>query len=188
MKTLFRHHKRLAMTVIFTTLGFLSGAVQADSAAQIDREVDAALASLYESTPAAKELAPQALGILVFPNIIKAGLGIGGQYGEGALRQNDATTGYYRSTAVSYGLQAGAQSFGYVLFFMKPDALGYLDSSDGWEIGIGPSVVVVDEGVARTLTTTTAKDDIYAFIFSQKGLMAGMGIQGSRIKKIDPDS
>lgn len=186
MKNLFRDHRRLVITAMFTTLGFLNGAVQADSAAQIDREADAALASLYEGTPAAKELASQAQGILVFPNIIKAGLGIGGQYGEGALRQNDATTGYYRSTAVSYGLQAGAQSFGYVLFFMKPGALGYLDSSDGWEIGVGPSVVIVDEGVAKTLTTTTAKDDIYAFIFSQKGLMAGLGLQGSKITKIDP--
>jgi len=95
--------------------------------------------------------------------------------------------GYFRSSAVSYGLQAGAQSFGYVMFLMTTDALEYLKSSDGWEIGVGPTVVVVDEGIAKSLTTTTAKEDIYAFIFGQKGLMAGIGLQGSRIKKIDVD-
>jgi lipid-binding SYLF domain-containing protein len=97
------------------------------------------------------------------------------------------TVGYYNTVAASYGLQAGAQSFGYAMFFMTDEALDYLKSSDGWEVGIGPSVVVVDEGVARTLTTTTGKDNIYAFIFNQEGLMAGLGIQGSKISNITPE-
>jgi len=88
--------------------------------------------------------------------------------------------------AASYGLQAGAQSFGYALFFIDNEGLAYLKNSNGWEIGVGPSVVIVDEGVARSLTTTTAKSGIYAFIFQQKGLMAGIGIQGSKITKIKP--
>ena len=92
--------------------------------------------------------------------------------------------GYYNSVAGSYGLQAGAQSFGYVLFLMTNSAVNYLNRSGGWEIGVGPSIVVVDEGIAHTLTTTTLKSDVYAFVFDQKGLMAGMGLQGSKITKI----
>jgi len=157
----------------------------AASAAEINRDAAAALQTLYEGTPGAKELGAKAKGILVFPSIIKAGFIVGGQYGEGALRKGGKTVGHYNTVAASYGLQAGAQSFGYALFFMTDSALKYLDKSDGWEIGTGPSVVIVDEGMARALTTTTAKDDVYAFFFSQKGLMAGLGLQGSKISKIN---
>ena len=160
---------------------------QAATAGEIDRDVDSALQTLYRTTPAAKNMAKIAKGVLVFPDIIKAGLIVGGQYGEGALRVGGKTTGYYRTVAASYGLQAGAQSFGYALFFIDNEGLAYLKNSNGWEIGVGPSVVIVDEGVARSLTTTTVKSGIYAFIFQQKGLMAGIGIQGSKITKITPD-
>lgn len=159
----------------------------ADSAAEIDRDVDAALQKLYNSSSAALDLSKTARGILVYPDVLKAGLLLGGQYGEGALRVDGKTEGYYNTVAASYGLQAGAQSFGYALFFMNDEALDYLRNSEGWEIGLGPSVVVVDEGVANSLTTTTAKDDIYAFFFGQEGLMAGLGIQGSKITRITPD-
>jgi lipid-binding SYLF domain-containing protein len=111
---------------------------------------------------------------------------VGGQYGEGALRVAGRTAGYYKTTAASFGLQAGGQKFGYAMFLMTDGALDYLKSSDGWEVGVGPSVVVVDEGVARSLTTSTAKESIYVFFFGQKGLMAGLGIQGSKISKINP--
>jgi lipid-binding SYLF domain-containing protein len=97
------------------------------------------------------------------------------------------TVGYYNTVAASYGLQAGIQEFGYALFFMSDSALQYLNKSDGWEIGVGPSVVIVDAGVAKSLTTTTARKEIYAFIFSQKGLMAGLGLQGTKVTRIDPD-
>ena len=159
--------------------------VMAASAAELNRDAAAALQALYEGTPAAKELGAKAKGILVFPSILKAGFIVGGQYGEGALRKGGKTVAYYNTVAASYGLQAGAQSFGYALFFMTDSALKYLDKSDGWEIGTGPSIVIVDEGMARALTTTTAKDDVYAFFFSQKGLMAGLGLQGSKISKIN---
>ena len=85
-------------------------------------------------------------------------------------------TGYYTTAGASYGLQAGAQKYGYVMFFMTDSALKSLDKSEGFEVGVGPSVVVMDEGKAKTATTTTMNDDIYAFIFGQKGLMAGLGI------------
>jgi lipid-binding SYLF domain-containing protein len=159
-------------------------AALAATAAEIDRDVDSALQKLYTKTPAAKELSKVAKGILVFPSIVKGGFIIGGQYGEGALREQGKTTGYYSTAAASYGLQAGVQSFGYALFFMTDSALKYLRESKGWELGTGPSIVIVDAGFARSLSTTTAKSDVYAFFFDQKGLMAGIGIQGSKITKI----
>jgi len=159
----------------------------AASAAEIDSNVDAALEKLYASSPAAQELAKVARGILVFPRVVKAGLIVGGQYGVGALRVGEQTDSYYNTVAASYGLQAGAQAFGYAMFFIKDGALDYLKKSSGWEVGVGPSIVVVDAGVARSLSTTTAKEDIYVFFFDQKGLMAGLGLQGAKISKITPE-
>jgi len=159
----------------------------AETAPAIEAKVDAALKTLYASSPAAKELAGVAKGILVFPEVVKAGLVVGGQYGVGALREREKTAGYYKTIAGSFGLQAGAQTFGYALIFITQEALDYLKKSDGWEIGTGPSVVVADKGLAGSLTTTTAKEDIYAFFFDQKGLMAGLGIQGSKISPYTPE-
>lgn len=156
----------------------------AESAAGIDADADAALTKLYETQPVAKMLAEKAAAVLIFPNIVKAGFIVGGQYGQGALRKKGRTVGYYSVASGSYGLQAGAQSYGYALFLMTPSAVEYLNKSDGWEIGVGPSVVIVDEGIAKNLTTTTLKSDVYAFIFDQKGLMAGIGLQGSKITRI----
>jgi lipid-binding SYLF domain-containing protein len=157
----------------------------AASAAAIDRDASAALAALYEKVPDAKRFAAKAKGILVFPSIAKAGFLWGAQYGEGALRKGNRTVGYYNTIAASYGLQAGVQSFGYAMFFMSDSALAYLEKSGGLEVGSGPSVVVVDEGAAKSATTMTMQSDVYAFAFSQKGLMAGLGLQGSKISKID---
>jgi lipid-binding SYLF domain-containing protein len=151
----------------------------------IDRDSAAALKSLYDKTPAAKALGAKAKGVLVFPRIVKAGFIVGGQGGEGAFLKNGKTLGYFGTGGMSIGFQAGAQSFGYALFFMSDSAVEHVKNSDGWEIGVGPSVVVVDAGMARALTTTTAHSDIYAFFFDQKGLMAGMGLQGTKIYKID---
>jgi lipid-binding SYLF domain-containing protein len=156
----------------------------AASAAEIERGVNSALKNLYNKYPAAKELAKDAKGILVFPDIVKGGFIVGGLFGEGALRKGSETVAYYNTVAASYGLQAGLQQYGYALIFMTDSALRYLDKSDGWEIGVGPSIVVVDAGMAKSLSTTTAKGDIYAFFFSQKGLMAGLGLQGTKITKI----
>jgi lipid-binding SYLF domain-containing protein len=134
--------------------------------------------------PVAKMLSQRARGILVFPRMVKAGFMFGGQIGDGVLRKGGRTVGYYNSVAASYGLQAGVQTFGYALFFMNDEALNQLDATHGFEIGVGPSIVLVDQGVAKTMTSTTLTSDVYAFIFNQKGLMAGLGIQGSKITKI----
>lgn len=126
----------------------------AASAAEINRDVSKVLKALYAKNAAAKSLGAKAKGILVFPSIVKGGFMVGGQYGEGALRQGNRTVGYYSSAAASYGLQAGLQKFGYALFFMTPSSLDYLQKSSGWEVGVGPSIVVVDQGMAKSLTTT----------------------------------
>jgi lipid-binding SYLF domain-containing protein len=175
----------LLLAVLVTILMSRAPAMAAD-AAEIDRDASAALALLYQTTPAAEQLAPRAKAILIFPSIVKAGFLVGAQYGDGALRRGGRTVAYYRMTAASYGLQAGVQSFGYAMFLMTDAAVAYLNESRGWEIGVGPSIVIVDEGMGKTLTTTTAKDDVYGFIFGQKGLMAGLGVQGSKITQIDP--
>ncbi len=157
-----------------------------DKATRINLDVDDALNTLYSGSPAAMELSKVAKGILVFPSVAKGGFIVGGSFGEGALRINGKTVGYYNTVSASYGLQAGAQKFGYALFFMDNASLEYLDKSEGWEIGIGPTIVIVDEGAARSLSSTTAREGVYAFFFDQKGLMAGIGIQGSKITRIEP--
>jgi lipid-binding SYLF domain-containing protein len=156
----------------------------AASREELERDAAHALRNLYAKNTAAHLLGRQAKAVLVFPNIVKAGFMFGGQMGDGVLFRYGRAVGYYNSLAASYGLQIGVQVFGYALFFMNDDALAYLDKSDGWEIGVGPSIVVVTAGVGKSLTSTTITHDVYAFIFDQKGLMAGIGIQGSKITKL----
>jgi lipid-binding SYLF domain-containing protein len=155
-------------------------------AAELASASQAALQELYAGVELAKKLGPEATAILVFPKVTKAGLGIGGQYGEGTLLKNGTADSYYKTTGASFGLQAGGQRYGYAMFFMNQKALDEFVNAKGFEVGVGPSVVLVDEGKAKTMTTATAKDDIYAFVFGQKGLMAGLGIQGNKITKITP--
>src|SRR5262249_5700463 len=133
-------------------------------AAELTSRSQAALKELYASTPLAKALGPTAVAILVFPQVTKAGLGIGGQYGEGALLQNGTSSASYKTTDASFGLQAGGQKYGWAMFFTNQKALDEFTSASGFEVGVGPSVVLVDEGMAKTTTTTTLKDDIYAFV------------------------
>jgi len=157
---------------------------RAASAAEINRDSKSALENLYAKSPLAKTLSEKAAGILVFPGIVKGGFMVGGQYGEGGLLKGGKTTGYYNTVSASYGLQAGIQKYGYALFFMTDSALKWIDRSDGWEIGVGPNIVVVDVGAATSKTTTTLQSEIYAFFFDQKGLMGGLGLQGTKITKI----
>jgi lipid-binding SYLF domain-containing protein len=166
----------------------LPATAMAASAEDLNADARRALDSLYKHNPTAAAIGSKARGILIFPNIVKAGLIFGGAYGEGALLKGSSVAGYYNSVTASWGLQAGAQSYGYAVFLMSGKAEKYIDRSDGWEIGVGPTVVVVDEGVARNLSTSTLKDDAYAFIFNQEGLMAGVSIEGSKISHIHPGS
>jgi len=173
-----------AMSVAFN--GVMAPVALAASAGAIDRDARAALDKLYRHTPGAKALADKAVAVLVFPSIVKGGFIIAGQFGDGALRKNGKTVAYYRSLAASYGFQAGVQAFGYVLFFMDDASLQYLDNTAGFELGVGPSLVVLDEGFGKNISTTTLQKGVYAFIFDQKGLMGGLGIQGTKITRINP--
>jgi len=177
---------QVALGSVLAVAAFAQMPSLAPKASEIDHEVTVALRDLYSHNEAAKVLGEKAKGILVFPDIKKGAFIVGAQFGFGALRKNRKTAGYYRTAAASYGFQAGVKKFGYALFFMTDAALAYLDKSGGWAIGTGPSVVVVDQGVARSLTTTNLRSDVYAFIFDQKGLMAGIAIEGSKITKITP--
>jgi lipid-binding SYLF domain-containing protein len=149
-------------------------------------EARAALQELYGTTPQAQGLQSQAKAIVVFPSLTKAGLIIGAEGGKGVMFAPDGKVlGYYRARAVSYGLQAGAQTFSEALFLLSDSAITTLTSGAGLSVGSGPSVVVVDAGMAKSLTTTTMKSDVYAFLYGQQGLMAGVGLQGQRIVKFD---
>ena len=179
--------KLLALALIVGSAHWFSPTIAlAVSASAIDRDARSVLNKLYKHTPGAKALADKAVAVLVFPSIVKGGFIIGGQFGDGALRKNGKSVAYYRSLAGSYGYQAGIQSFGYVLFFMDDASLQYLNNSDGWELGVGPSLVVLDAGFGKNLSTTTLQSGVYAFIFDQTGLMGGMGIQGTKITRINP--
>lgn len=172
----------VALSLMFACL--FSGQAYATSEEELNTTSQAALDALYRSNPAADAIAKKAKAILVFPSIVKAGLVFGGAYGEGELTKAGHLSGYYNTVSASWGWQAGAESYGYVLFLMNDKAVRYLDQSKGWEIGVGPSVVVVNEGVAKDLTSTTLKDDVYAFIFDQKGLMLSVSIEGTKISRI----
>lgn len=158
----------------------------AASAAELRTTSEQALEQLYRQRPFARDLGARAHAILVFPSIVKAGLLIGGSFGDGVLRIGGQVRGYYRLAAGSYGLQAGAQSYSLAMMFMNEGALRYLDRSDGWQVGVGPSVVIADESFARSYTTTTVTQDVVAFIFGQHGAMAGLGVEGSKITRFNP--
>lgn len=180
-----RHTLRNLLLLVATlSLASIGSQALAATAEDLDRDATQALQLLYKTNPEATALAKRAKGILVFPNVVKAGLVFGGSYGEGVLIRGDKFAGYYNSVSASWGWQAGAQSYSYVVFLMSRKAVKYLDKSDGWELGIGPTLVVVDEGAARNLSSSTLKDDAYAFIFDQQGLMASLSIEGTKISHI----
>ncbi|HSF08613.1 MAG TPA: hypothetical protein VLA60_04315 [Nitrospirales bacterium] len=173
------------ITVIVLALGWPTA--QAMTAAEIDVDVQKVLTDLYAQSDTAKDFGAVAKGILVFPDVYKAGFLVGANFGDGALLKNGRTAGYYRSLELHTDCRPASNPSAMCCFFMQDSVLEYLDKSAGWEIGVGPSLVVVDKGFAGSMTTTTAKDDIYAFFFDQKGLMAGLGLKGSKITRIHPD-
>ena len=179
-----RHGLLASSLVLATSFGAFSEAASAATAAQLNADGTAALNRLYAHSDRARRYSRDARAILVFPKIVKAGFMIGGQGGEGVLFVRGKPMGYYKIGAVSFGLQAGGQSFSYALFLMNDNALTYLRKSNGWAIGSGPSVVVVDKGAAMSTTSTTLAKDVYAFPFGQKGLMGGLGLEGSKISQI----
>jgi len=179
------HYIRFFCTLFAFAAGLLSlQPALAASGHILDQDAEAALASLYGNNPGAKALGDKAVGILVFPTVTKAGFILGAQSGDGVLFEKGKVVGHYNTGAASVGLQAGAQTYGYALFFMTAADLAYLKKSDGWSLGVGPTIVVVDSGAAKDASTLTGQKGVYGFIFDQKGLMAGMGLVGQKISKI----
>ncbi len=189
--------KLIRLALIAATFALLPGCATNDpvtlnnaantSASQLTRDSRAALASLYSQQPGARALGRQARAIIVFPSITRAGFVFGGQAGNGTMfNNNGSVAGHFQTTSASWGLQAGIQTFGYALFLMDSDAIRNVNRSGGWEIGGSPSLVIVDRGMAGSLTTTSLNRGTYAVFFDQRGLMAGVGLQGSKITRINP--
>ncbi|RPJ33985.1 MAG: twin-arginine translocation pathway signal protein [Verrucomicrobiaceae bacterium] len=185
------------LAIIAAVLAFAPGCATNDpvtrtnaanaSASQISRDSREALASLYSQNHSARALGAKARAVLVFPSVTRAGFMVGGQAGNGAmLRRDGSVGGFYQTASASWGLQAGIQKFGYALFLMDDAAVRNLNRSGGWELGGSPSLVVVDRGMAGNLSTTTINSGTYAFFFDQRGLMAGLGLQGTKITRINP--
>ncbi len=175
---------RSLQAALLFALAFTVNPANAASGHVLDEDAQAALTSLYNTAPAAKALGAKAKGILVFPSITKAGFIVGAQGGDGTLFEGGKPVRHFNSGAMSVGLQAGVQSYGYALFFMTDADLAYLKKTSGWSLGTGPSLVIGDAGAAKDLSTLTGQKGVYGFIFDQKGLMAGMGLVGQKITPI----
>lgn len=179
---LFQKILSVSLTTVLLTLPF--GHVFGASTKDLQKDSIQALDVLVSSNSVAKEISKKAVATLIFPNIVKAGLVFGGAYGEGLMKSHGKVDGYYNSVSASLGWQAGAQSYGYVVFLMNDKAVQYVKDTEGWEIGVGPTIVVVNEGIAKNLSTSSLKDNAYAFIFNQQGLMASVSIEGTKISHI----
>lgn len=175
---------RLIGVSAFIALGGSAGPALSATAADLDKEAAASLAALYQANPSAEKVAKQAKAILVFPRMIKAGLVFGGGYGEGVLMVDGRSAAYYNSVTGSLGLQAGWERYAYALFLMNDKAMKHLERTKGWEIGVGPGVVVFHSGAARNLSTSTLRDDVYAFVYDQQGLMGTVSLEGTKISHI----
>jgi lipid-binding SYLF domain-containing protein len=175
--------KHIVTTLIFVAVTLFTTSTA--SAADLIGDSRHALQQLVAQNPAAAKCKSRAVAVLVFPDVVKAGFILGAQGGQGILFVHGQPRGRYRTVAASYGLQAGVQKYGYALFLMNQKAVDWVNNTRGWEIGTGPSVVIVDKGMARSFSTDTLHSGIYAFTFDQQGLMAGLGLQGSKIVRID---
>lgn len=182
---MFKQLKQMPMMALFCAVFFVvSPNVYAGSAEELEIDVDATIERFNQRIQGGREFLGRAEGVLVFPNIVKAGLIIGGEYGEGALRVNGQTVAYYNTAAASLGLQAGGQTSSLIIVFMNDQALRNFRASDGWEVGVDGSVAVMDEGVGGSIDTTSIQDPIIAFAFGNKGLMLNLSLEGSKYTRI----
>ena len=157
----------------------------AATAAEIDADIDTALTAFDQEVDGGKAFLDKAAGYLVFPRVIKVGVGIGGETGEGALRVGGQTTGYYRTVSGSIGFQLGAQAKSIVIAFMTQESLDKFVNSDGWKVGVDGSVALIDIGAGKAIDTSNVKDPVVGFVFGSKGLMYNLTLEGSKITKVD---
>ena len=175
----------LRALILSLTLAGFGLAAQAGSKEEINAEVRSAINNFHQHSSAGKELAGKAAGMLVFPNVIKAGIGIGGEFGEGALLVGGKSAAYYNIAAASIGLQLGAQARSQIILFMTPGSLTKFRVSKGWKAGVDGSVALATLGTGGSIDSETAKKPIIGFIFSNKGLMYNLTFEGAKISKID---
>ena len=175
---------RLFLNFLVFTIATLPLTVWSASKVELDARVRAAVNTMYTEVPASRELSQKAAGMLVFPRIIKGGIGIGGELGEGALLINNTTVQYYRLTALSFGFQLGGQGKTEVLMFMTAAALQEFRDSEGWEAGVDGSIAVLEFGVGKEIDTHNMRDPIIGFVFNNKGLMYDLSLEGSKFWKI----
>jgi lipid-binding SYLF domain-containing protein len=173
-----------AACLSFISISFLATTSLAKTAKEINSEVNAALKLFSQHVKGGKEFLNAAKGVLVIPNIVKAGLGVGGEYGEGAMRIGGKTVEYYSLAAGSVGFQIGAQKTNLILVFMQDEALKNFRKSSGWKAGVDGSVAFIDVGAGKSLDTVNVKDPIVAFMFGQKGLMANATVEGAKFTKL----
>jgi lipid-binding SYLF domain-containing protein len=157
----------------------------AASAGEIDASVNEALDLFAEQVDGGRNFLDKAAGYLVFPRVIKVGIGVGGETGEGALRVKGETTGYYRTASGSIGFQLGAQAKSIVIAFMTPESLEKFRNSAGWKVGVDGSVALIDIGAGKAIDTTSINDPVVGFVFGSKGLMYNLTLEGSKITRID---
>jgi lipid-binding SYLF domain-containing protein len=160
-------------------------ALAVDSAAVVDAKVDDAIKNFDREVNGSEVFLGQAAGYLVFPRVIKVGIGFGGETGDGALRVGGKTTGYYRTSAGSFGLQLGAQAKSIVIAFMTKESLDKFVNSSGWKVGVDGSVALIDLGAGKTIDSQNIKDPVVGFIFGAKGLMYNLTLEGSKIAKVE---
>jgi len=171
--------------LLAAVLALAPGDAQAASVEEIDAEVNDVMKRFFKEVGSSEELAAKAEAVLTFPSVIKAGFGIGGEYGEGALRINGKSVDYYSTAAASIGFQIGVQSRAVILMFMTDAALKQFRASDGWEVGVDASVALVKIGAGGSIDTTNIKEPIVGFIFGEKGLMYNLSLEGSKMTKLD---
>ena len=174
-----------AAGMLLVVFSFSETAGYAASAREIDTSVNVAMDRFYKEVKGAKEFAKTAKGMLVLPGVIKAGLGVGGEYGEGALRVGGKTVDYYNIAAASFGLQIGAQKKDMLIAFMTDEALKQFRNSKGWEAGVDGNIALISIGAGGSIDTVTIKDPVVAFVFDVKGLMADVSLKGSKLTKLD---
>jgi len=179
---------KTTITSILSMLSLLFVLAQPANAAskeEIDIKVSAAINRFQSEVEGGQEFLQRAKGVLVFPEVIKAGIGIGGEYGEGALRINGSTVDYYSTAAASIGFQLGAQMKTVILVFLDSDALSKFRTSSGWEVGVDGSVALVEYGAGKNINSTNINDPIVGFVISNKGLMYNLTLEGSKISRLN---
>ena len=176
--------KNLRIFGILTTLLFSASAIAA-AGWKIDQEANEALGVFTEEISGSQVFLDQAAGYLIFPRVIKVGIGIGAESGEGALRVGGSTVDYYRTTSGSIGMQLGAQAKSIIIVFMTQESLSKFRNSAGWKVGVDGSVALIDIGAGKSIDTNNIKDPVVGFVFGSKGLMYNLTLEGSKISKLD---